>query len=438
MSKSAFQKSFVNPLLRKLDKERRREVEGQRGQFLILQDIKAFIAVIRETYPDIKITKRQAQKALDIGRERAKRLQEGYRRRNKRRFNVIAAKIPEVYGKNVYKLGKDAFVVNSFRGSINIVKRAILNSLQDQGAITKDQKDVVKSRIHKGHGVIGGAVSEVQIAGSISSFTPEQYALLTSNLDAYFEKAEVPKVRREQLQQIITRYEMVVTKNSKLRADYFSTVVFQEGSENVGKDAQAEKELKGLWRSFIQELPLLEIEGSSSARQKMEKHILDKLTSNLKGSDITVKSSDPKVKSAKSRSKGKVSTTRKKETIRVNSKSAGTVKKGKRIRRSQFNLATFLGILNQQLPSVVAKNMGDPALNYRTGRFASGVRVTDITPTRQGFPSIGYTYQLYPYQTFEPGYAQGDPERDPRKLIDRSIREIMAQYAIGRFYTRRQ
>ena len=144
MSKSAFQKSFVNPLLRKLDKERRREVEGQRGQFLILQDIKAFIDVIRESYPEIKITKRQAQKALDVGRERAKRLQEGYRRRNKRRFNVIAAKIPEVYGKNVYKLGKDAFVVNSFRVSINIVKRAILNSLQDQGVITKNQKDVVK------------------------------------------------------------------------------------------------------------------------------------------------------------------------------------------------------------------------------------------------------------------------------------------------------
>ena len=29
------------------------------------------------------------------------------------------------------------------------------------------------------------------------------------------------------------------------------------------------------------------------------------------------------------------------------------------------------------------------------------------------------------------------PERDPRKLIERSIREIAAQFAIGRFYTRR-
>ena len=30
------------------------------------------------------------------------------------------------------------------------------------------------------------------------------------------------------------------------------------------------------------------------------------------------------------------------------------------------------------------------------------------------------------------------PERDPRQVIDRSIREIAAQFAIGRFYTRRE
>ena len=29
------------------------------------------------------------------------------------------------------------------------------------------------------------------------------------------------------------------------------------------------------------------------------------------------------------------------------------------------------------------------------------------------------------------------PDRDPRKLIDESIREIAAQMAVGRFYTRR-
>lgn len=97
----------------------------------------------------------------------------------------------------------------------------------------------------------------------------------------------------------------------------------------------------------------------------------------------------------------------------------------------------LLALLNRDLPRTVAKNMGSPALNYRTGRFASSVRVTDVVTTPKGFPSIGYTYMKYPYQTFEPGFAQGSVERDPRTLINKSIREIAAQYAIGRFFTRR-
>ena len=81
--------------------------------------------------------------------------------------------------------------------------------------------------------------------------------------------------------------------------------------------------------------------------------------------------------------------------------------------------------------------MKDPRLVNRTGRFAESARITDMVQTPQGFPSIGYTYMKYPYQTFEQGYAQGSPDRDPRRLIDFSIREIAAKHAIGRFYTRR-
>ena len=76
--------------------------------------------------------------------------------------------------------------------------------------------------------------------------------------------------------------------------------------------------------------------------------------------------------------------------------------------------------------------MGPPRLTSQTGRFAGSTRVTDMIPTSQGFPSIGYTYQRDPYGVFEQ-----DSDYDPRKLIDKSIREIAAEYAIGRFYTRR-
>jgi len=97
----------------------------------------------------------------------------------------------------------------------------------------------------------------------------------------------------------------------------------------------------------------------------------------------------------------------------------------------------MMAMINKELPQTVKANMDLPALENRTGRFAESVRVVDAVSTRQGFPSFGYTYQKNPYQTFEPGFAQGSPERDPRALISRSIREIAVELAIGRLYTRR-
>ena len=97
----------------------------------------------------------------------------------------------------------------------------------------------------------------------------------------------------------------------------------------------------------------------------------------------------------------------------------------------------LIGLINKQLPRTLEKNMGPPRLTRQTGRFADSVRLTDMVATPQGFPSIGYTYQKDPYQVFEKG-DPFDPEYDPRILIDQSIREIAAQFAIGRFYTRRE
>lgn len=116
----------------------------------------------------------------------------------------------------------------------------------------------------------------------------------------------------------------------------------------------------------------------------------------------------------------------------------------KRRRKAADNSAArrpleLLGLLNQKLPETVRKNMNEPALVNRTGRFAESVKVTEIAQTPKGFPSIGYTYQQNPYKVFEEGSTGNwaDGNRDPRDLIDKSIREIAAQFAIGRFYTRR-
>ena len=100
----------------------------------------------------------------------------------------------------------------------------------------------------------------------------------------------------------------------------------------------------------------------------------------------------------------------------------------------------FVALINQKLTETVKKNMNSPALQNQTGRFAESVKVTEVVRTPKGFPSVGYKYQKNPYQVFEMGQGErpwATPERDPRKLIDMSIREIAANFALGRFYTRR-
>ncbi len=104
--------------------------------------------------------------------------------------------------------------------------------------------------------------------------------------------------------------------------------------------------------------------------------------------------------------------------------------------KSHFNM---ISMINTKLPRTVKKNMGFPRMENVSGRFAESVKLTDVSQTPKGFPSIGYTYQREPYQVFETG-SRGNwssTERDPRQLIDYSIREIAAELALGRFYTRR-
>ena len=121
--------------------------------------------------------------------------------------------------------------------------------------------------------------------------------------------------------------------------------------------------------------------------------------------------------------------------------SKGKVRKAqkRKAKPPRMALHNILGLINARLPQQVAGNMGHPKLENRTGKFAQSVRAIDVTQTTKGFPSIGYTYAKSPYQVYEStsGSRFSDTDRDPRTLIDFSIREIVAQFGLGRLYTRR-
>jgi hypothetical protein len=108
--------------------------------------------------------------------------------------------------------------------------------------------------------------------------------------------------------------------------------------------------------------------------------------------------------------------------------------------KSRTNWLSLMSIINRKLPEQVANNMRLPGLVYRTGRFANSAEVVNIETTKEGYPSIVYNYQRSPYDVFDRTFGKSPwntPARDPRDLVDKSIREIVQEMAIGRFYTRR-
>jgi len=106
----------------------------------------------------------------------------------------------------------------------------------------------------------------------------------------------------------------------------------------------------------------------------------------------------------------------------------------------KVNWSSLKNIINNRLPKQVANNMGEPGLVYRTGRFADSTKVVNIETTKEGYPSIVFDYQRNPYDVFDRTLGKSPwntPARDPRALVDKSVREIVQEMAIGRFYTRR-
>ena len=82
--------------------------------------------------------------------------------------------------------------------------------------------------------------------------------------------------------------------------------------------------------------------------------------------------------------------------------------------------------------------MHPPALQNRTGRFRRSAEVTNVNIGPRGGTQIDYTYMKDHYQTFEPGGKMGSVNRDPRRLIGGTIREIAQEITGRKFITTRR
>ena len=218
----------------------------------------------------------------------------------------------------------------------------------------------------------------------------------------------------------------------------------EAGMFSSDEKSRFRKELKKAIERLDDSMPIKRLKGSDSIEQIKVKQVTAAVMSEYKKKK-NIKTSKV-VKPKLTKRKSIVSTKRKKtktleSAIPVIKIAVTKLKKPKekQAKGPAQQPLQLIGIINKELPATVRKNMQLPALQNRTGRFADSVRVTDVIQTPKGHPSIGYTYQRNPYQVFEntSGGPWANGERDPRELIDKSIREIAIQFAIGRFYTRR-
>ena len=435
---------ITEPLFRVLEKavrdRTRKLVQGQTGQLLILRDIKVFKEIISSSL-GIDISSAAEQKALSAGRKKALSLQLRFQKGDKNRFNAIVRRLPEVLPEG--RLGENIFIVQSFASSIALVKTEIFNALARSGEVTREQASGVQSDIHRGHGVRGTAVSQIGIAKSMnkmgSSFGNQaSQKLLLENLDAYMMKGSISLEQANELRSLTTDYSQIVTTKGALKVQYFSIIDFQHGKENVGVDSAAEKALVKVFREYIKYLApqIVNAHGSSSLTEKIEKVLVDAIAGKpSKGKKVTRRKKNIS-KSSSGKSRAAQPRNAKGQFIKRAAPTAIKKAKGTAKGVSASPLALIVA-LNKGLHQAVRGNMGSPRLNNVSSRFSDSVEVTNIiTPTR-GFPIVDYTYMLYPYQTFEVGWARGSTQRDPRPLIDMSIREVATTVAFNKFHTRR-
>lgn len=138
--------------------------------------------------------------------------------------------------------------------------------------------------------------------------------------------------------------------------------------------------------------------------------------------------------------KGKIPKTLKPKTTKVTSsgkqvveiiKPKATITKNKtlRIGNSQADSVKVTSFINRAINSYVRRLMGtEGALVWRTGRFANSVKATRaILDSRTNAIYVYTQYMHYPYATFAKGGRQYTYERDPERLIARSVRALMRE-----------
>lgn len=303
----------------------------------------------------------------------------------------------------------------------------------------------------KGGEVRGAAGREIQLGhvegkSIVESFIRDAFEDALANEDKYIDNGSALSEADIRKQMQASGIDITILKDARI--DTYTVELEAEKDNREGGAELKEKKAKfqAQIKTAIEKLGGIEnLKGSDSLKEKYIKKTRQEIVEPFKKvPGATVIAKDLKVKEKSSITKKKASTkgVRPKKSRQRAGRAALPAKLKRRVQKAESPSAQplqLIGLINKELPDTVRKNMRAPGLVNRSGRFADSVKLTDVIQTQKGYPSFGYTYARNPYEVFEMGSTGNwaTPERDPRQLIDKSIREIAAQFAIGRFYTRR-
>lgn len=430
----------------KKDSRARSDAEKEEGQVLLLnkEDIRSLLAFhfdvqlsVEQTnsmFKDINVLLTRKQKNIKWTNPEDKKWAS-----NPKNLEVFKEKIGDmVWVVSGFEAAKTSKFKKSNKGEdvAGIISKFIKTELgQDVGARE------ISSKIDLGHGERGIAASEFALIRAAEE-AAEKFKLKSA------EKSKLTSViiaqrQKHKLHTKVNHRQVWDAGKGTFNKDFRFIISYQDRDMNAD-DAKRER---AAFEGAVSDWDIIGTNTSTSTLEGFEEMFFYQISPKKRRKNVKT-SRKPRKKIDESSSaavtKEKENTVSKKFSVRRGLE-LGTLKRAGILRKSAKKGVgsapiQLLAMINKKLPQTVRENMGAPGLINRSGVFASSVRIQDVNTTPQGHPSFGYTYAKNPYQVFEVGTGSApwsNAQRDPRKLIDRSIREVAAELAIGRFYTRR-
>lgn len=360
---------------------------------------------------------------------------------NKNNF-IVTISSPRKSNVNIFGILKDIRRDNTkgLPGVRSQILRDIFNSSTD---LTVDK--ALFGALDKNTGVRSGGLVQLghDKAGSVSIRRKAQLLKqfqYSSNIDKLLTGTKISKEVRAEINLAVSTF----ARSSYSTLKDFSLVVkLKEESafRNQGDAAKEKSFLRALTKevqdTLKKEVDFFNQRGSPSAMDIVKNRLITgAIKAGARGKVLPLKDSKSKssikINQKTVRSKGS-------ETIKANvPRAAKDVSRD--VDSSNKNWFQLLPLINAKLTDQVMKNMRVPRLQNRTGRLAQSAKVINVEQTPQGSPSFVFDYERNPYDVFDRTKGAppwNTPQRDPRALVDLSVRQVVREMAIDRFFTRR-